>query len=844
MGKYLRNIWICCSLWTLLSCDNPPPVDADEIAIRWEMGENFYQEKAQFLSSFVLTNRGKNSLTDEGWTIYFNFTRYIKAESTTGNVAIKHINGDFYSMSPKDDFLVKAGESVRIDFVSSDWSINESEAPAGLYLVPDNDGKEGAPMVITNYEVSSFLSEDQSRRNKDDRTPVVSAALRYEKNTTTTPNANDIPLLIPQPVSYVRGNGTFVLNHELTFEAQEGLSAEKKLLEDLFAGLLENPLVAGQKKIQLRTGPVTLQGKSIEKPESYKLDITPSSIVITGTDRAGVFYGIQTLKALIPVQAWNNKNSSIEFGILKVVDHPRFSYRGIHLDVARNFQQKSTVLKMLDLMSFYKLNKLHFHLSDDEGWRVALKTFPELTQVGGKRGHDRSGKGMVPSFGSGPFADNKNSNGSGFYTEADFVEILRYATARNIEVIPKIDMPGHARAAIVSMNARYERLIAEGKQKEAEEFLLRDPNDSSKYRSVQSWNDNVLSVCSESTYKFIKAILVDFKRLYKDADAPFNTFHIGADEVPHGVWERSPACATLIDEEKITTDDLQQYFFRRVSTILQDEGLNMGGWEEIALKKIKKENEISLEPNPEFVKSNFKPYVWNSVWGWEQEDIGYKLANAGYKIVLGNVTNLYFDMAYEKHPEEPGYYWGAFVDTKTVFDFNPFDIYSNARTDKFEQPLDMTKMARKIRLGATGRENILGIQGQLWSENIKGEESLEYMAFPKLLALSERAWAAGTPSPSSWNAFATKLGTSELKRLDAWDVNYRISPPGAVIRDDQLFANVEYPDLVIRFTTDGSEPTISSQRYEGPVKVHSAIVKLRTFNSINRSSRTVVAKAD
>jgi hexosaminidase len=837
-------------------------ISAEQLKISWRMGANHHQEKSNFISAFTIVNKGGVDIAAPGWNIYFNFPRRIKSETVTGNAAIRHINGDFFELSPLADFNLPAGDSVVIEFVSSDWAINYSDAPAGLYLVTSEDGKEDKPQIITDYTIVPFTNESQTNRSPDDHMPVATAGVSHAKYAAISPfKAEQLQPLVPAPVHYVSGTGKFIIDQSVSINAPKGLENEKAFLESSLADKLQHALAStSSKSISLAIGNVVYQGKKMQQgSEAYQLEIKNNGIEITGADEAGVFYGIQSLISLMPAEAFKSKGPSIELNEATVIDFPRFAYRGIHLDVARNFQTKETVKKMLDLMAHYKLNKFHFHLSDDEGWRVEMETLPELTTIGGYRGHDKTGKGMVPSFGSGPFAMINESNGSGFYTQEDFIEILRYANERHIEVIPKIDMPGHARAAIKAMDYRYEKLKNQENTIAVTEYLLRDLQDSSQYSSVQMWNDNVICVCQESTYNFIKTIVDDFVKLYEKADVPFNTFHIGADEVPHGVWEKSPACQQFFNSNQIPLEAVTSYFFKRVAAILKERNLNMGGWEEIALKKTKTDNGVSMDANPDFVKENFRPYVWNNVWGWEQEDVGYKLANAGYKTVLGNVTNLYFDLAYEKNPEEIGYYWGAFIDTKKVYEFNPFNIYLGAKEDKFGNPLDLEKINSKVKLTEAGKKNILGIQGQLWAENLKGREVLEYMAFPKLLALAERAW---TQQPSwstiqnddkrsasfnqEWVKFTNTLGQKELPKLDYLfgGVNYRISPPGGQLKSGTLTTSVEYPGLVVRYTTDGTEPGITSTAYTQPVQVNATMVRLKAFNTANRGSRTVVVKAE
>jgi hexosaminidase len=812
--------------------------DAKKLKVRWSLLENTVEGKANFKSAFTLFNRSTHSL-NSGWKLYFNQVASVQPASVTGNCAITHVNGDLYVLEPQNGFELDAGDSLKVEFLNSDWAINYSDAPSGLFFVSTaENGSERPPVVIEDYSIEKYVSERQTRRSADDILPVTSATVLYEKySKNETIDQHELLPILPRPKQYKKSGKKTELRN-LLISAPPELENEKKFLEKNLPALRPS---SNAIEVLLSVGKVI----GADHRGGYKLEIKGDRIKVTGNDKDGVFNGIQSLRQLILLSTAGQAGQLEE---IEIVDFPGFEYRGVHLDVARNFQRKETILKFLDLMSFYKLNKFHFHLSDDEGWRLEIKKLPELTAFGSKRYYDPKGKALVPSFGSGPFAENRN--GSGYYTQDDFIEILRYAKDRHIEVIPKIDMPGHARAAVKSMDQRYQELMSRGKENEAKEFLLRDLQDKSEYKSVQLWNDNVICVCQQSTYSFVETVVDELMEMYKEAGAPFTTFHIGADEVPHGAWEKSPACAQLMKDKHIAVEQLPEYFFERVSSMLSDRKLNMGGWEEIALKKIKSEKSISFEANEKFVNANFKPYVWNSVWGWDQEDVGYKLANAGYQVVLGNVTNLYFDLAYEKHPEEPGYYWGGFVDTKTVFSFVPYDLFINASKDKLGRDLNVNRLKEKVRLSGTAKRNILGIQGQLWAENLKGNAALEYMAFPKLQALAERAWS---PSPAwadrslkendyqaDWNAFSSILGYYHFAYLDQANVGYRISPPGAVLKDWKLYVNNEFPGFTIRYTTDGSEPDLNSEVYSGPITVEAKGIRIKAFNSTDRSSRTVV----
>jgi hexosaminidase len=582
-------------------------------------------------------------------------------------------------------------------------------------------------------------------------------------------------------------------------------------------------------------------------PEAYELKIDEDGICIIGNDLPGTFYGIQSLIQLVLLDK-NSSSEKTQVPFCQISDFPQFTYRGIHLDVARNFHNTETIKSLLDYLALYKLNKFHFHLTDDEGWRLEIRGLPELTKIGGRRGHDLSEtKCLLPSLGSGFDHSDLLSSGNGYYSRNEFKELIKYANDRHIEVIPAIDLPGHARAAIRAMEVRYDRFIADGNPGKAKEFLLTEWADESDYESVQMWRRNVVNIGLSSTYRFIEKVVDEIIALYSEADVKLTTIHIGGDEVPEGSWSKSPECNNLIQEspELENTHDLTAYFLKRVNVILTSRGLNTAGWEEIVLYH----NEDKVKPNEQLADLNLTAYTWNTMWGSGNEEFPYKLANMGYKIVLSNAPTLYFDMAYCKDPEEPGYYWAGYSETEDVFKFIPLNFYRSAKKDALGNIIHPETRYHKAEvLKEKGKENILGLQGQLWSENINSKERLEYQLFPRLCALAERGWSKTSELDSvidkGWNEFSNRLGQIDLPRLDRLfsNINYRIPMPGVRIENDILKANVTLPGLTIRYTTDGSEPNENSEIYLAPIIINNPVIKLKTFATNNNYSRTTIIK--
>ena len=279
--------------------------------------------------------------------------------------------------------------------------------------------------------------------------------------------------------------------------------------------------------------------------------------------------------------------------------------------------------------------------------------------------------------------------------------------------------------------------------------------------------------------------------------------------------------------------------------------MKLAGWEEAPLRRTKVDGQPVYLPNPDFAPEHWQAEVWNNTLGDGNEDLAYRLANGGYHVVLSPVTNFYLDMAHYKSFDEPGYYWGAFSDIDKFFSFIPFDYFKNSKVDRDGLPIDHKIFIGKQRLTDYGKTNIIGLQSALWGENIKSNERLEYMLLPRLLGFAERAWAqdpqwatetnpvkADSLYQLAWVKFLNVLGKRELPRLDYIDggFNYRVPKPGVTLQDSKYYANVQFPGLTIRYTTNGRDPDTKSPVYKDAVTLKGSVIKFRAFDNKGRGS--------
>ncbi|GAB3547124.1 family 20 glycosylhydrolase [Spirosoma fluminis] len=814
--------------------------ESKPLKIALELTDNNYQDQGRSRSVLTLTNTSDEDLPATGWKLFFNGGNPASLDSTVARVT--HFNGDLHYISPGPKFVaLSPGKSTTIEILGGRLR-NKTDFPAGFYLVLDKDPKQAFPIAVT---IGSGKIFEKSDRSLAERTYDENAAIKSIPDT-------QLPPVFPTPVTYQAQGAPFVLDDRVVIVAEQVFTPEAQFLaRNLSTALGKEPAVQAQGSGKM----ITLRKNAAIAAEGYELTVSQTGINVSASTRAGMFYGLQSLYTMLPATALSGKSGPISLPGVAVKDAPRFAYRALMVDVARNFQPKSEVLKVLDVMALYKLNTFHFHFSDDEGWRVEMPSLPELTTVGSKRAHTvDEQESIVPSYGSGPATDNRA--GTGFFSKADFVDILKYALARHIEVIPEIESPGHARAAIKAMDVRYNRLLKAGNKADAERYLLRDLNDKSVYRSVQGWSDNVIDVSLPSAYTFMERVVDDLRDMYKEAGAPLKTIHFGGDEVPEGVWAKSPSVQKLIAGNSAVknTDDLWYYYFGKIDQLLKSRGLFLSGWEEIGLKKVTQNGKVVWVPNEAFASKNFRVNVWKNSPGSGAEDLAYRMANAGYKVILTGVTHLYLDLAYTQSSQEPGQYWGGYVDIDKPFYFIPYDYLRNLKDDATGKRISPSMIKSREAITEKGKANLVGIEAPLWAETNRTPEQFEYKLLPKLLAVAERAWANDpawatekndTKSEQlynqAWSTFINTVGKRELPRLAVYAGGflYRVPAPGVKVMGGNVAANVQFPGMTIRYTTDGTEPTVKSAVYSKPIAANGTL-KFKAFTASGRSGQTVI----
>ncbi|PSW18847.1 beta-N-acetylhexosaminidase [Photobacterium sanctipauli] len=786
------------------------------------------------LINLTLTNNGP-AVDSKDWKIYFHSVRMI-LEVQNEQFKVTHVTGDLHTLEPTDKFEGFAeGESVVIPYIGEYWKLFETDYMPRSYVVAGDSTPE--TIVSTDHEDPSAYTNpiegDNWKRTPADNNVLATAQSRFEKN-------SDVDLLAKEEVA-----GTIIptpLSTKLTggkVSLANGISIENKALPTSMLEAATTRMASfgidtnGDYPVKLYLDPSRFSQEN-KVSGAYLLDVRDGVTTVVGYDYQGAFYGLQSLMSLMGTGAEQT------IPTLKVSDAPRFDYRGVMVDVGRNFHSKEAILRTLDQMAAFKMNKFHFHLSDDEGWRVEIPGLPELTEIGSQRCHDLSETTcLLPQLGSGPTSDNF---GSGYYSTEDYLEILHYAKARGIEVIPELDMPAHSRAAVISMEARYKRLAEAGDMAAAEQYRLTDPQDTSNVTTVQFYDKySFINPCMDSSLNFVDKVITEIAAMHKQAGMPLNTWHYGADEAKNiklgagfqdvnsdekVAWKgdldlsaqdkpfaQSPMCQKLLENGEVEDfAHLVGYFGLRVSEIAASKGVaNFQAWND-GLKYLKGDAD-------QFASENVRVNHWDVLY-WGGGTAAYDWAAKGYDMIASNPDYLYMDMPYEVDPKERGYYWATrATDTRKMFGFAPENLPQNAETSVDR---DGNGFVSKGNADAS----IYGMSAQLWSETVRTDEQYEYMVFPRVIAAAQRAWHEGEweneykvgveysqqtqlvdkeALTAEWQRFANTLGQRELAKLDAAGVNYRVPVPGAKVEAGVLHMNISMPGLVLQYSTDGGE---------------------------------------
>ncbi|MBY3787173.1 beta-N-acetylhexosaminidase [Photobacterium carnosum] len=783
------------------------------------------------LINLTLKNNGP-AVTGTDWKIYFSSIRQI-LDVQNDQFKVTHVTGDLHTLEPTDKFDGFAeGETVVIPYIGEYWTLFENDYMPRAYVT---SGDAAAQTIKSTDSTNPGdylvpLKGDQFKRVKADNNVLATAETRFKKNQDINVLATTevAATIVPTPLSTKLTGKTVSLANGIKI-------SNFTLPADMMAAVNERLGVLGVNTKGQYPVKVSLLPGSFAKDQqiagAYTLDVTPTGATVIGFDDQGAFYGMQSLISLMSTGA---KNS---IPTLEVTDAPRFDYRGVMVDVGRNFHSKAVILRTLDQMAAYKMNKFHFHLSDDEGWRVEIPGLPELTDIGSKRCHDLSETTcLLPQLGSGPTSD---TDGSGYYSKQDYLDILKYAKARGIEVIPEIDMPAHARAAVVAMEARYKRLAAEGKMDEANEYRLMDPQDTSNVTTVQFYDKrSFINPCMDSSTKFVDKVITEIQAMHKEAGMPLNTWHFGGDEAKNiklnagfqdinaaekTAWtgsidqskqnkpyQKSPMCQKLIAEGVVADyDHLPSHFAEQISEVVNSKGIkNFQAWQD-GLKH--------SSDSKAFGTDNVRVNFWDVLY-WGGGASAYEWADKGYDVVVSNPDYVYMDMPYEVDPIERGYYWATrATDTRKMFGFAPENLPQNAETSLDRDGNGFTSK------GTVKSKGFYGLSAQLWSETVGNDKQYEYMVFPRVLAAAERAWHKGEweneyqvgveysqdsnhvnkkALHNEWQRFANVLGQRELAKLDAAGIQYRVPVPGAKIENGKLAMNVSMPGLTLQYSTD------------------------------------------
>ena len=564
------------------------------------------------------------------------------------------------------------------------------------------------------------------------------------------------PSIIPKPLSQKIGNGSFIFNNDVAIVSEPKLQEVSNYftlyLKDNYNFELSNN--NSTKKITFKID------DSINNDEGYELNVSKNNITVKSKHTKGAFYAVQSLLQLLPLPSSSN---TFKIACVNIKDEPQYKYRGMHLDVGRHFFSVNFIKKYIDLMARLKMNTFHWHLTEDQGWRIEIKKYPKLQEIAAFRNET-----LIGHYNDQPHQFDGKPYG-GFYTQEQIKEVVAYAKTRQVTIIPEIEMPGHSQAAI----AAYPELGCTRKQVEV----------------ATKWGVfNEVYCPKESTFKFLEDVVDEVVTLF-----PGKYIHIGGDEAPKTNWKNCAHCQKLIKKEGLKDEHgLQSYFIARMEKYINTKGKQIIGWDEIL--------EGGLAPNA-------------TVMSWRGTSGAVQAAKEGHDVILTPGSHCYFDHYQSENENEP-LAIGGFLPLEKVYHFNP------------------------IPEGLTDKEAtyVLGAQGNVWTEYMETEKQVEYMAFPRAVALSEVLWSS--PEHKNYSDFIYRLEHYQ-KQFDLLDVNYAnhiYSVKGKLTHvSDRLTyeLNTTSSSYPIYYSTDKSFP---SKLYSTPITVDTSMhIKAVVLNSKNSS---------
>ena len=596
--------------------------------------------------------------------------------------------------------------------------------------------------------------------------------------------------LIPQPVSIVQTKGSLVLPHQLSIYTDNNAEVNRianSLSLQLASNFYKVKVVPGKKPLAKAIHLYLVSDKSIPA-DGYRLKISATGVSLSANSPSGIFYGVQTLLQLFPKEIVNKDgHTSVKqwsLPLVSIEDHPRFGWRGLMLDVTRHFFTVAQVKDYIDQMVKYKFNMLHLHLTDDQGWRIEIKSLPKLTEVGAWRVERTGTFGTFPK----PQPGEKPTYG-GFYTHEDIKELVKYAADRFVNILPEIDVPGHSLAALASYPdlscTPGEYYVSPG-----DRFMVWPGGGQHFYGLI----DNTLCPANEKVYEFLDKVFTEVAQLF-----PFQYIHMGGDETARNFWEKDEQIKALMKKENLKNlDEVQSYFVKRVEKIINSKGKKMIGWDEIL--------QGGLAPNA-------------AVMSWRGMSGGIEAAKSGHEVVMSPTDFVYIDYMQGDASIEPPVY--STLRLKKTYSFEPLPEGVNEKLIK-------------------------GGQANLWTEQVYNMRHAQYMTWPRALAVAEVLWSP--KEKRNWNGFVPRVEKQfeRMDAAQVKYAPSMYDPIITVSKKDSatimVAMDTEVEGLTIHYSFDNSFPDNFYQAYKAPLTVpnESAALKLVTYKGNKQMGRQMV----